>query len=74
MVRVLDGAKKRVKKLKKGKTPKLTTGRRGRKVLVLLLPVALVGGYVVSRLVRGKDGQETDIATEVGAQRDKVTD
>lgn len=72
MARVLDDAKKRVKKLKKGKTPKVSTGRRGRKALVLLLPVALVGGYVVSRLVRGKNGQETDIATEVGAQQDKV--
>jgi hypothetical protein len=74
----LDDAKKRVRKLKKTrKGPKLSssTGRRGRKVALVLVPLAVIGGFVASRLLRGKDDQEVnDSAVKVAGQQDKTTD
>jgi hypothetical protein len=65
MARLLDDAKKRVKKTRK-KGPKVTAGRRpGGKVWLLLVPVAVVGGYFASRFFRNSEDTEvSDISPD----------
>lgn len=74
MARVLDDAKKRFKKTRK-KGPKLTTGRRrGRGKWLLLVPVAVVGGYFASRFFRGNEGSEANSTSPDLTSTDRTTD
>jgi len=69
VARVLDDAKKRVKKAKAGRN-----GRSGKKFLWLSVLVPVAGGYIASRL-RGKNQNAIPDSTPVdSAAADKTTD
>jgi hypothetical protein len=62
------GRKNRVKKaveaLRSGSDN--TRSTRGRTAVLILVPLAIIGGFVVSRKLRGKNGEQADAETGAG--------
>lgn len=67
-MQVSKDTKKRAKKAVEAlrSRSRSTRSTRGRMAVLILVPLAVIGGFVVSRKLRGKNGEQADVETDAG--------